>query len=287
MSNNLYTGQHAAIVSPEASRWAKESLPQADYTIFVEFDDSNRLVLANPGGWAPPMLSGEFFADTEQGRKAVIGKEMIPYTQEISGSRYIDFGGNNYEVTGMLGAAYGSSADYLVLLHNPDFTVVPPESKMVVDSSEPSVVSQTVRRLMEQNPNVRLLESERQGLFRTAQVPLLYRLLVVEFYFLLLVSVVAFNRYWYETEKKYIFVSKLLGVSESRIVRQLLIKCSRNILMSGGFSLISLWLFGVRPLISIRDVVVLTAGFIGISWLFLGMIRAYRGVLGKRGVIDG
>src|SRR5699024_552746 len=102
LSNELYTNHHAVFINKNDDDWLKNPLSKSSYRFFIEYTDTHRLLLDNSNNdWSPPIISGRFFSKTDEGTKAVVGKEMVNYIKEFEGKKYVSFEGKDYEVTGI------------------------------------------------------------------------------------------------------------------------------------------------------------------------------------------
>ncbi|MGC6585007.1 FtsX-like permease family protein [Paenibacillus sp. Dod16] len=245
LSNDLYTKNHAVFVNN--NDWIpSEKLGESNYRIFFEVNNSYRFLIQNNGEWKPPMLSGHFFSETDQELQAVVGKEMIQYLQKENEKSYVFYQGNKYYVTGILGKNYASSSDYLAILHHPN-PQIPTDGRIILDSDSKATVNKITKRLNDLNPSITQIKSTQKGLYRTGNVSYYYHLLWVEMYLLVLFSILAFLRYWYEKEQYEINVLFLLGIPKKMIQRKLVIKASLLILLSNFISFGLFYAFNPVP----------------------------------------
>ncbi|WP_139328587.1 ABC transporter permease [Paenibacillus odorifer] len=284
LSNELYTNHYAALFSNGDNKWLENPSTKLNYRVFVEYNDTFRLLLINNGKWSPPMISGQFFLDKDKENGAVIGKEMISYIKEDNkGNKYIDFQGENYQVKGVMGASFASPTDYLVLLHKPHPLPILPGSKIIVDSNNKSTVLSIVSNITKSDSSVMVIESSQKGVARTTNIPFIYRLLIYQFYFLLFISVISLVRYWYEKEKRVTSVLFILGISKRRINKLIFTRLLINFLISGVISIILLLAYDPQSLFLLKEMIFVILTFISISWILISIILVSDYLYSKRG----
>lgn len=285
LSNELYTNHHAILITKGDYDGVIKQLSTSNYRVFLEYDDTFRLLLENNGDWSPPMLSGRFFSKSDDRNKAVIGKELENYTKEINGKKYISFQGEDYEVSGIMGASFASSIDYLTLLNNPSKNHEVDYTKIIIDSDIKSNITNITSDIIKRDPSVTLLENEQKGLNKTANIPFIYQLLIFEFYLLMLLSIISFTRYWYEQEKKIINVLFMIGISIKTIYTQSFLKILLNVVTSGVIAVILFLIFESESIITIKLMIRIIILFLSSVWILLGIFlwlnHSNRGVVKK------
>lgn len=270
LSNELYTNHHEVLINQGDDQWLKE-LPDSNYRIFAEYNSTYRLLLKNTGEWSPPMISGHFFLETDQGLKAVVGNEMRKYVYEHGGIKYISYQGEEYEVTGVMGASFASSIDYLVLLFNPDFPSIPKNTRIIIDGDNESTVEELIEKVVSKNPLISRIESAQKGVSRTAEVSFFNILLFVEMCILILFTITAFVRYWYEKERNTTRVLFLLGISKRRIYQQIIFKSLLIVLFSSIITIFVIYIFGSFILFNLVQMILMTFIFLVTIWLLLSI----------------
>ncbi|MFD3260265.1 hypothetical protein ACE3MQ_16885 [Paenibacillus lentus] len=285
LSNELYTKHHVVLITKGDHGGLIKQLSKSNYRVFLEYDDTYRLLLENNGNWSPPMLSGRFFSKTDDGNKAVIGKELERNTKEINGRKYISFQGEDYEVSGIMGASFASSIDYLTLLNNSSKNHEVDYTKIIIDSDIKSNITDITRDIIKKDPTVTVIENEQKGLNKTANIPFIYQLLIFEFYLLMLLSIIAFTRYWYEKEKKIINVLFLIGISKKTIYIQSFLKVFLNVVISGVIAVTLFFIFESESIITIKLMIWIIILFLSSAWILLGVFlrlnNSNRGVVKK------
>ncbi|AWB44032.1 hypothetical protein DCC85_07255 [Paenibacillus sp. CAA11] len=270
LSNELYTSHHEVIINKGNNPWLKDLDPSLNYRVFAEFDDNYRILLKNTEDWSPPMISGYFFGEKDQGLKAVVGKEMSQQVYERGKVSYISFHGEEYEVTGVMGASFASSIDYLVILSNPNFSLSKDDNpRIIIDSDSKNTVKEIVSRIMNNNPLVTHIESVQKGVARTSEVSFFNLLLYFEIYILLLFTTIAFIRYWYEIQRKEVYVLILLGISKRKILQQMFTKSLLIVLLSSSVTILGISIFNMN--LKIDQVILLIFIFLVTIWLLLSI----------------
>ncbi|MBP1991911.1 ABC transporter permease [Paenibacillus eucommiae] len=285
LSNELYTNHYAVFVTKDDQKWLPTPLSKSSYRVFMEYNQTFRLILENKGDWSPPMISGRFFAETDEGSKAVIGQEMLEYVKEHNGMKYITFKGEDYQVTGVMGASFASSIDYLILLYVPNQTPVTTGMRIILDSDSKSTVKKITHHILDINPSLTVIESIQKGIFRKANIPFFYYLLLLEMSLLLFFSIFAFLRYWFEKEKKYMYVLYLLGISKRIIHRNIFIKTSLNIFIGTLISIILFIVFNSESVLILNQMVWCVILFLSISWILLSSFIWSNNLNSRSGVV--
>lgn len=273
LSNNLYTKNHISFTSKEDYSELDKLLPMDSYRLFLEYNDTYKLMLKNKGNWKPPMISGNFFTETEKVNKAVVGKEMTEFINEYNGKQYISLLGEDFEVSGIIGESFPTPADYIVLLYRPNYTPLESGMKIVLDSDKKSILNNATKQIRNSETLI-LLESSQKGLHRTANVPFVYTLIIFEFYILFIISIVVFLRYWYEKINKTIFTLYLLGISKCKIKRQIFAKVACNIIISAFISMIVFFIYNFNYAILINQLItIFVVSFVAMVTLWMNMWR--------------
>ncbi|SCW69424.1 hypothetical protein SAMN04487970_10302 [Paenibacillus tianmuensis] len=178
LSNELYTNHHAVFINNDNYDWLKSLRSKSSYRVFIEYNDTHRLLLEQSDDWSPPIITGRFFSKTDKSAKAVIGKEMTKYVKENNEKKYISFQGEDFEVIGVMGASFANSTDYLILLYKPNPFPITSGARIILDSNRKSTVTDITNTIIKMNPLVTLIESTQKGLSRTANIPFISRLLI-------------------------------------------------------------------------------------------------------------
>lgn len=271
LSNELYTNYHTVLKDGNDTKGLTVPLFKSSYRIFFEYNNTYRFITQNNGDWSPPMLSGDFLLGEVKGDKAVIGKEMLKYVNEEGGTKYVQFQGIKYEVTGVMGATFASPTDYLILLYGQNVAPITADMRIVLDSDSKSTVTEITHGILNNNPSVTLIESTQKGLYRTANMPYFYYLLLLELFLILFLGIFAFLRYWYEKEKPVMYVLYLLGIPRMTVNKNIFIKVSLNILISTFVSSIILILTNGDYIFILKQVIRITILFLSFSWIVMSM----------------
>ncbi|AIQ14211.1 ABC transporter permease subunit [Paenibacillus durus] len=285
LSNNLYTSNSSMLIAKGDLTWINEDLSKSQYRLFLEEDDTHRYLLKNNGHWSPPMISGDFLNLSERTKTAVIGREMEQYTRTISGVKYISYQTQSYEVIGIMGASFPSSVDYLILLHDPGLQLNDLNTKIVIDSDNPNVMKKILNRATKSDSFISTIDNFQKGFLRTGDAPFLYKFLLLEMYFLLLIGLISILRYGYEKEQKVINTLYMLGISKKNLYFEILIKNSVIIFLS---SLISLFIFSgavIFDSLALSKVLLVMPATILMSWIIIGVFIGRDHLEKKRGVV--
>lgn len=286
LSNELYTNHHAVLINNDHNyEWMRTTLSESSYRVFVEFTDTYRLLLENRGDWSPPMLSGRFFSNSDTEPKAIIGKEMINNLIEHNQKKYISFQGEEYEVSGIMGASFASATDYLILLHKPNQSPEMKGLKIIIDSDNKATVDTITKDIVNRKPSVNLIESSQKGLSRTANIPFFYHLLKFEVYLLLFLSVTVFLRFWYEKERNLFYVLFLIGVSKRKINRLLFLKMFLNIIISGFLTICLFLIFNFQSINMLGNMLWTIVVFLSCASFILIIFLRLSNIISNRGVV--
>lgn len=112
MINHSYTLNKARIDDTNDLSVLLSKLPR-EMRLFIENEaDSNIRFFYQSGTWTPPMVSGNFFKNSDSGRYAVVGG-FLGY--EVGS--FIEIDNTFFEVIGILGASHYSTLDRLVFIN--------------------------------------------------------------------------------------------------------------------------------------------------------------------------
>lgn len=270
LSNQLYSNYHSTFVTSDDFTWPEDLFSTSNCRVFLEYNKTFRSLVVNNGEWSPPMISGHFFSKNDYKAEAVVGREIMEYVYKINEKQYISFQGVEYEVTGIMGASFASSTDYLVLLNIPNKYQVPSNSRIILDSDSKGTVMEMNKKLTTFQSSLKSIESTNMGLTRTANIPFIYTLLVFEFYLLLFLSVITSIRYWYENLKDIVNTLYLIGISQRKIYGQILLKASLNIMISGFVTSFIFLITGSKPII-IKQLLFTMLLLVFTSWLLISL----------------
>lgn len=268
LSNGLYSKHHLILIDKDNHDWVKTELSPTSYRLFIEYNPTYRFFISHRDNWSPPLVAGRFFTSKEEKPVAVVGREMITYNKSRSGStKYVLFQGERYEVIGILGAPFASSADYLIMLSRPGQVPVSANKRIVVDSDRKATINEISQRVTDTFSHVTQIETSQRGLSRTGNIPFLYQLLIIQFYLLLFLSALACIRYWYESEKKLLHILFLIGIPKRKMMVQLLYKVFLFITFPGMIMIAGMSMLGFG--IFIKQMLALVLLFQISCWGFL------------------
>lgn len=220
LSNQFYTKNHAVFLDSDLNKWLKI---EADYRLFIEYNDTFRYFYQHNDDWSPPVEKGRFFQPGEEGNKALVGREVQDQIYVKKGKEYIDFQEVMYEVIGIIGDSFQSHVDYLILLSSPQ---VPksPSAQIVVDSDSYKHVKKIKESMENKYESVVEIEQSNRGIIKSASSGLFGNFFIISSILLSLFTVTFYLRYWYELELNKINLHFLLGIPIIMTVKSLLIK---------------------------------------------------------------
>lgn len=239
LSNGLYTDHYATMLNGSETKLLEEPLIQSDYRIFMETSENYRFLIQNNGDWTPPLLSGGFFSGNAKVKEAIVGQQMTSNIITSSNDNYIVVNDEKYKVIGVMGESFASNIDYLVFLFDPDLkSYALKEAKLSIDSTSQKNVDKVTKKL-ESEYSLKVIQSNQKGLSRTADLPIMYKLLILEFIFLIIVGHVSFLRYIYERETSLRSVLNIFGISRFRIYISFYINFLRNVFLASMCTIIN------------------------------------------------
>ena len=120
LSNQLYYDNILLIYNGGNIDWTDVG-DSEQYRVYVEVNPNCRALIKDTSKWTPPMLTG-YYPKEEMGAVAVIGqnveKEIYP---AVNGVQWIHLIGQEFRVTGVVGAEYATSCDDLIILFGARF----------------------------------------------------------------------------------------------------------------------------------------------------------------------
>lgn len=267
ISNNYYTEYHQTLYDGNIERWM-ELNPDGGCRIFVEYNDMIHFLL-DGGSWHLPLAEGSFFSENTKSAQAVIGKNVLRNTKSEGGMRFLTILGQEYEVTGVLGADFSSKADSLVLLKN---IQIPKQDryKIIIDGDSERAVRKQTEKIRREFGGLATGESRLEGTVSLTGTLFLQRLIHANMILLVACAIVNFMLFWSRVKASEFYVLSMLGVSRKRICAAFLGEAVWRQLLA---LILSILIFicatgNIRPLFQ-KEYVILLLGGIAAGSYFL------------------
>lgn len=214
ISNNYYSEYHKTIYDSNIERWMKLE-PDVGCRLFIEYNDMIHIFLGG-GSWHLPCAEGSFFSEDIKSGQAVIGKNVLQNTKSEGGRRFLTVFGQDYEVTGVLGADFSSKSDSLVLLNN---IQIPKQDryKMIIDGDSERAVRKQTDKIRKEFGGLTAGESRMEGMVSLTGTLLFQRLLHANMMVLAAGAMVSFMIFWNRVKAPEFYVLSMLGIPGRRI----------------------------------------------------------------------
>ena len=239
ISNSLYSTWNVVLRDSDLDSSNLLSYIPNDGRLFFEHDTTGRIrSFYQHSNWQPPLIEGDFFDESDDNLQAVVGIHVL---QNLENINLFEIAGRYYEIVGILGAAYPSPLDHLVLLNNGDNL---PTARIIVDANNPRALNELIDQfeILTVNENqaiMRFLNSNRFDQFITLNV---WTILGV------LTAVSAFI--CFDLFKRTYAVFSLIGYEKAKVFKQQVFVISSLFLMSMISVVISHFIFGKQFVMS-------------------------------------
>ncbi len=198
LSNQLYYDNILLIYNGGNIDWA-DAGDSEEYRVYAEVSQNCRALIKDTSKWTPPMLTG-YYPGEETGAAAVIGqnveKSIFPADNGVQWIRLI---GQEFRVTGVVGAEYATSCDDLILLFGARFEESDLDHMIyIVDVKTQTGAQKIARSLTAGYPEIQIQPGAIRGTARLTKSSYFYRLLMIELLFITVFSVYISGRFRHE-----------------------------------------------------------------------------------------
>ncbi len=219
LSNQLYFDNILILNNAQAVNW-EQKLFKGAYRVSVEINEYCRALIIDTSSWMPPMISGYYPSTSEDGLKAVVGKNI--YSKKVieeNGANWISLLNQKFEVTGVVGTDYITSSDDVVILFGINFDDLNPlEETIIIDGEDAKYIDYISKNLAIENPEVVVHRGNAKGTSRLTKSSYFYRLLYIETVFLVALTLIIFTKHAYEQYNNTRQVYRLLGIPISQVI---------------------------------------------------------------------
>lgn len=233
LSNQLYYDNILLIYNGGNIDWADTGNTE-QYRVYVEVNSNCRALIKDTSKWTPPMLSG-YYPKEEMGAVAVIGQnaEKMIYS-DAKGNQWISSIGQEFRVTGVVGAEYATSCDDLIILFGAQFKESDLDNIVyIVDVKTQTGAQKIAKSLIAGYPEIQIQHGAIRGTARLTKSSYFYRLLIVELLFITVFSIYIFGKF---RHKKYDMSYKVYQICGLPLIL-ILIKGELEILVTNIISL--------------------------------------------------
>lgn len=198
LSNQLYYDNILLIYNGANIDWTDVG-DSEQYRVYVEVSPNCRALIKDTSKWTPPMRAG-CYPGEETGAVAVIGqnvqKSIYP---AVNGVQWIHLIGQEFRVTGVVGAEYATSCDDLIILFGAQFK----ESDLdhivyIVDVKTQSGAQKIAKSLIDGYPEIQIQHGAIRGTARLTKSSYFYRLLMIQLLFITFFSIYISGRLRHE-----------------------------------------------------------------------------------------
>lgn len=233
LSNQLYYDNILLVYNGGNIDWADEGDAE-QYRVYVEVNSNCRALIKDTSEWTPPMLSG-YYPKEEMGAAAVIGKNAEKMTYpDANGDQRIRFIGQEFRVTGVVGAEYATSCDDLIILFGAQLKESASDNiTYIVDVKTQTGAQKMTKSLLAEHPEIQIQQGSIKGTARLTKSSYFYRLLIIELLFITVFSIFLFGRF---RHKKYDMCYKVYQICGLPFIF-ILIKGELEILVTNMISL--------------------------------------------------
>lgn len=198
LSNQLYYDNILLIYNGGNIDWTDVG-DSEQYRVYVEVNPNCRALIKDTSKWTPPMLTG-YYPKEEMGAVAVIGqnveKEIYP---AVNGVQWIYLIGQEFRVTGVVGAEYATSCDDLIILFGARFNESDLEHIIyIVDVKTQTGAQKMAKSLIARYPEIQIQHGAIKGTARLTKSSYFYRLLIIELLFITFFSIYISGRLMHE-----------------------------------------------------------------------------------------
>lgn len=189
-----------------------------------------------------PMLKGRFFSAIdfkESNYVAVIGKNKMDEVFMKRGVSYINIVGEEFEVIGVMGVDSGSSLDDLIYINGLSNSVF---NDLVYTfdfmSKNGKIQSEKTKEELEKTYDIEVEEISQNNTMMSTVIPkVIYSRWFVGIILCNFLCIVLLSLEWKNQQKNSVCIKRLLGFSRNYLTRELGLKYSLNVLITGVISL--------------------------------------------------
>lgn len=233
LSNKLYYDNILLVYNGENIDWTDVGGSE-QYRVYVEINSNCRALIKDTSKWTPPMLSG-YYPKEEMEATAVVGKNVKKIIcSDAEGNQWINFIGQEFRVTGVVGAEYATACDDLIILFGAQFNESDLDNIIyIVDVETQAGAKKMVKSLIARYPEIQIQQGVIRGTARLTKSSYFYRLLMIELLFITFFSIFILGKF---RHKKYDMNYKVYQICGLPLIL-VLIKEEREILATNFISL--------------------------------------------------
>lgn len=234
LSNQMYYDNILLIYNGKNIDWTDIG-DSKQYRVYVEVNSNCRILIKDTSKWCPPMLSG-YYPKEEKGAVAVIGKNAKNMIyQDATGNQWISFLGQEFCVTGVVGAEYATSCDDLIILFGAQCKESDLENLIyIVDVKTKTDAQKIAKSLITRYPEIQIQQGSIRGTARLTKSSYFYRLLITELLFITFLSTFIFGKFRHKKYDMNYYVYPICGLP----LFSILLKGALDILITNIISLL-------------------------------------------------
>lgn len=189
LSNQLYYDNILLVYNGKNIDWDNVEGSE-QYKVYVEVNSNCRILIKDTSKWTPPMLSG-YYPKEEMGSVAIVGKNAKEMAYlDAKSNQWINFIGQEFRVTGIVGAEYTTACDDLVILFGAQLKESDLDNIIyIVDVKTQMGAQKMVKSLISEYPEIQIQQGAIRGTARLTKSSYFYRLLIAELLFITVFSI--------------------------------------------------------------------------------------------------
>lgn len=195
LSNKMHFNNVLRLYDPENVNW-DNPLFDDNCRVSYELNENSRVILKDSTNWSPPMLEGYYPEEEEKNESiAVVGKNVTDILIAENDKKFLEYEGQRYRVTGVVGAEYVTSCDDAIILFN---TQVRDYGKgtYLIDSEDSDCINRIEDYFKENSVETKIERGSIKGTARLTKTSYFFRLFYIEAAVLTGFTLLAFENQW-------------------------------------------------------------------------------------------
>jgi len=170
---------------------------KGNYRVYIQINEDCRALIIDKSNSTFPLLFGQFPPENTYG--AIVGRNVEEkLTSDIISKRTLEYLGKEFVITGVVGAAYPSSCDDLIILFGLDYNVNEFRDNPIIIDVETKGLSEFIMdELVRKYPELDISSLSARGTARLADTSFFTILLNFEIFFLVISVTYIIGKYRY------------------------------------------------------------------------------------------
>lgn len=289
LSNKMYFANILRIYDPININW-DNPLFNDNCRVSYELNENSRVVLKDTTNWRPPMLEGYYPEGGENEPIAVVGKNVTDILIAENGQKFLEYYGQRYRVTGVVGTEYITSCDDVIILFS---TEVCDYGKGVylIDSADPGCINRIEDYFKENSLETKIERGNIKGTARLTKTSYFFRMFYIEAAVLTGLTLLAFGNQWNERRERIRVIYFIHGLPVIRIVLLEMLETIFANIVAFCFALSLTALIGIYEVKMLEKLIWVGCAVLGLSLVIIVVnalfdaqhLQTERGKNGMRG----